>query len=278
MKLLLIILGFLLTSCESGDDNNPPQTQNPEPVDEGVVRFSDDFESTFNLDPSNESTNVWYESFRGQSTVELSTNANIPARSGNNCIVANMIANENNLSRAEIGVNLRQSLGDYWYGLSVFIPDNYDISQMVLDRDTFYSVLAQWGVWQNNPGLPDFALRMGHDNGVDKFFITFEPSTDFVFLWDGPLIQGEWVDWVFHIKWAKNDTGLIEVWQNNNNILSQTNFQTTDGDGSEVKSKIGMYYSNWGDRLRGYDEIQVYFDKFTIAEGEDMFDEVNPSQ
>lgn len=277
MKYIIAIVSLFFLSCENQDDNNSNQGENP-PEEVGVVRFSDDFEGNFNLDPSNESRNVWYESTRGQSTVEISTNASIPARSGNNCIEAHMVANENSLSRAEIGVNLSQSLGDYWYGLSVYIPDDYDISQMVLDRDTFYSVIAQWGVWENNPGLPDFALRLGHDNGEDKFFITYEPSTDFVLLWDGPLIQGQWVDWIFHIKWTKDNTGVFEVWQNNNKVYSRENFQTTDGDGSEVKSKIGMYYSSWGNRQRGYDEIKIYFDKFTIAEGEDMFDEVDPGQ
>jgi len=273
MRTLFIFFTFLATACDGGDDPNPYTP--PGPVNDDIVRFSDNFEGPFNLDPSNLAINVWYESLRGQSTASVT--GDVPARSGEKCLEMTLIANENSLSRSEIGLNLRNSLGDYWYGLSVFIPSEYDISQMVLDQDDFVTVLAQWGVWENNPGLPDFALRLGRKNGENKFYLTYEPSTSLDFLWEAPLIQGEWVDWIFHIKWTKDDTGVFKVWQNRNLVFSKIGFQSTDGEGSEVKSKIGLYYSNWGDRQRGFDEIKVFYDNFTVAKGEDMFDAVDPS-
>ncbi|GAA3604703.1 heparin lyase I family protein [Flavivirga amylovorans] len=274
-KALLMLILCLYISCNSSEnEEQEPGAVNP--PNEEVVRFKDGFEGVYNPDPSNLAYNVWYQSHRGESTVKPTSE--IQARTGEKCLAVNLVANENGLSRSEIGVNLRNSLGDYWYGFSIFIPSEYDISKMVLDRDNFVTVLAQWGVWENNPGLPDFALRLGREDGQNKFFLTYEPSTKLEYLWDAPLIQGEWVDWVIHIKWAKDNTGLIEVWQNKNLVFSKYNFQSTDGDGSEVKSKIGLYYSSWGDRTRGYNEIKVYYDNYTIGKGEDMFDLVDPGK
>ncbi|MBN2596336.1 MAG: heparin lyase I family protein [Marinifilaceae bacterium] len=268
LKLTIVIIFF--TACS---DHEPEDIKHTE--DSGVI-FSDDFEGTLKLNPSNLVYDQWYSSLLGEGQVKISSG--IQPREGSQCIEANLKTNADGKSRAEIGINLKNSLGDYWCGFSTYIPSEYDISRMVLDSDKFACVMAQWGVWLDNPGLPDFALRFGNEEGIDKFFLTYEPALELVYLWDAPLIQGEWVDWVFHINWQKDNSGAIEIWQNSYLVFSKYNFRSTDGAGSDVKSKIGLYFAAWDDYDRGYDEIKVHYDDYSIAKGIDMYEVVAPGE
>lgn len=273
---LILVIPLIIIGCN--DNRNESKSEKEDDIlADSEIRFQDDFEGNFEPNSSNEVYDQWYKSgWYAGGHVKLSSE--IEPREGSKSVEVKLVANESGLSRSEIGVNLKNSLGDYWAGFSTYIPSDIDMSKMVLDRDTFAFVMAQWGVWENNPSVPDFALRMGRKNGEDKFFLTYEPlpESKTLYLWDSPLIQGKWVDWVVHIKWAKNDSGVFEVWQNGEKVFNKTGFQSTDGDGSDVKSKIGLYYSTWGKRQREYDEVKIYFDDYTIAKGEDMYDEVKP--
>jgi len=275
---IIMVIALIFIGCDN--NNNEPKSilENEDNIsDDSEIKFQDNFEGDFEPHDSNLVYDQWYSSGWNAGGY-VKTSSDIEPREGSKSVEVKLVANENGKSRSEIGVNLKNSLGHYWAGFSVYIPSDIDMSKMVLDRDEFVVVIAQWGVWENNPSLPDFAVRMGRENGEDKFFLTYEPlpESKTLYLWDSPLIQGEWVDWIVHIKWAKNDSGVFEVWQNGEKVFSKTDFQSTDGDGSDVKSKIGMYYSSWGQRARDYDEIKIYFDDYTIAKGEDMYDEVKP--
>jgi hypothetical protein len=272
-----MIITFIFMGCNEKNEPKSILEHEDDITNDSEIRFQDNFEGVFDPHDSNEIYDQWYRSGWNAGGY-VKTSSDIEAREGSKSAEVKLVANENGRSRSEIGVNLRNSLGHYWVGFSVYIPSDIDISRLVLDRDKFVFVLAQWGVWKNNPGVPDFAIRMGREDGVNKFFLTYEPlpEPNVIYLWDGPLIQGEWVDWVVHINWAKNDTGIFEVWQNGEKVFSKTDFQSTDGEGIDVKSKIGLYYSSWGNRPRDYDEIKIYYDDYTIAKGEDMYDEVKP--
>lgn len=274
---LIMVLTIIFIGCNKNNESKYVSQNEYDISDDSEIRFQDNFEGDFDPHGSNQVYDQWYRSgWKGGGYVK--TSSAIEPREGSKSAEVKLVANEDGRSRSEIGVNLRNSLGDYWAGFSVYIPSDIDMSKMVLDRDKFVFVLAQWGVWENNPSLPDFAIRMGREDGENKFFLTYEPlpKPNLIYIWDGPLIQGEWVDWVVHIKWAKNDSGIFEVWQNDEKVFSKTDFQSTDGDGSDVKSKIGLYYSSWGRRPRDYNEVKIYFDDYTIAKGEDMYDEVKP--
>lgn len=228
----------------------------------GQIRFQDDFEKTFDPDRSNQVYDVWYRS-GWKAGGYMAQTTEIAAREGSQCVKAVMARNTDGKSRTEIGVNLDHSLGHYWYGFSIYIPEDINLHRVVTDNNNYHCVIAQWGVWENNPGLPDFALRFA----PDEFRVTYEPGTDFQYLWDGPIIQGQWVDWVFHIYWTKANDGILEVWQNGELVFGKYDFTTTDGDGDDVKSKIGMYYSGWGEHNSDYEKIYCYFDTYTIANG-----------
>jgi len=255
------------------------------------IRFADDFENGFNPPfEDNEVYDRWYTSgWSDGDGLELScvrSNNNIigvddppVARSGKYCLKAVMQRNTDGNSRSEIGINLRQSLGEDWYGFSIYVPSNLDLSRIQPNRNRdWMAVLAQWGVWANNPGLPDFALRMS----ANQFIVTYEPGRQVpITLWSGPIIQGQWVDWVFRIKWSKSASndgsgGALQIWQNGVEVYERSNFQTTDGDGSEVKTKIGLYFSSWGNNPSDYNQISVYYDDYTIAVGPDQYRNAAP--
>jgi hypothetical protein len=235
------------------------------------IRFEDDFEGTFNPAPSNQVYNQWYKS-GWKNGGYIATTDEIIARHGEKSLKVVMVQNTDGRSRTETGINLADSFGDYWYGFSIYIPEEIDFSQAVTDG-SWYTVLAQWGVWLNNAGKPDFALRMNDNN----FFITYEPGTGSpIVLVEQPLVQGRWVDWVFHIDWTNDNDGEFEVWQDEVKIFEKTSFQTTDGTGDDVKSKIGLYFSSWGKHSSNLTTIYCYYDSYKIASGENQLMRVAP--
>ncbi|MBD3343497.1 MAG: hypothetical protein GF401_00370 [Chitinivibrionales bacterium] len=235
------------------------------------IRHADDFEGTFNPAGTNEVYDRWYKSGWYDDGYMEPTDE-IPARSGSKCLKTVMVKHSPK-SRTEIGVNLDQSMGHCWYGFSIYIPDDYTMSELGVSESE-RAVIAQWGIWEGNGGLPDFALRFSHN----KFVITQERDTqDEITLWEGTLARGRWVDWIFHINWTRQSNGAFEAFRDGSKVFEVKDVQTTWGDGDDVKSKIGLYFAGWDNVSSQLSTVHCYYDNYTIASGEDEYDAVDPA-
>lgn len=167
----------------------------------------------------------------------------IPAKSGKYCLKVNMKRREDTKSRTEIGLKMRDALNRYRYSFSIFIPETIDLTQYGFktgEENGF--VIAQFCVFENNGGIPDFALCMG----ADHMLITHEKDTqEQIVLWKGPIIQGKWVDWNFDINWSTDDNGSFHAYQNGVPVVSQDQMRTSYGSGATVRTRLGLYAGGW---------------------------------
>jgi hypothetical protein len=90
----------------------------------------------------------------------------------------------------------------------------------------------------------------------------------------GPLIQNQWVSWVLHIKWAADQTGIIQVWKNGTLVMDITNKQTSPAMGSYFK--LGINKFGWGIQSSTTSQRVLYFDEVRIGDANASYKDVKP--
>jgi hypothetical protein len=173
---------------------------------------------------------------------------------------------------------------EYWYGFSVFLPEDY-----VPDR--IWEIVAQWqGVpdtdigekWRN----PVLALsttdgRWGWVNRWDAKRNTFQSGKreyGGIHEYDlGSYERGVWTDWVVHVKWSYEADGFLQVWKNGRKVIDQTG-PNAFNDAQGPFFKMGLY-KGWGDPKKQSDAVDkrtLYHDQFRMGGADATYEDVAP--
>ena len=208
------------------------------------------------------------------------------------CVRAGRYAMKTSLDRLHDKVPYRTEVsgpgskvgGEYWYGFSIFLPDDYV-------PDKIWEIVAQWH------GVPDFKLGETWRNPVMALYTT-GGHWGLVNRWDakpntfakgkkayggtkrydlGPYKTGEWTDWVFHVKWSYRDDGFLEVWKNGKLVVTQHG-PNCFNDAKGPYFKMGIY-KGWKDPKRPCGAVcrrVLYHDEFRMAGAEGSYDVVAP--
>lgn len=95
----------------------------------------------------------------------------------------------------------------------------------------------------------------------------------------GPVKKEVWNDWVIHAKWAWDNTGILEVWKDNELIISRKNTPNCYNDLTYPYFKMGIYKWEWASRSTPSVQKRVYFaDEVTIATGSSEYSKVYPGR
>jgi len=173
---------------------------------------------------------------------------------------------------------------EYWYGFSIFLPDDYV-------TDGIWEIVAQWH------GVPDF--KAGEDwrnpvmalsttggkwellNRWDAKFNTFEGgkrSYGGTKMYDlGAYRRGGWTDWVVHVKWSYEKDGLLEAWKDGKKVVEQKG-PNAFNDKKGPYFKMGLY-KGWKDPKRKSDAVSsrvLYHDEFRMAGADGCYQDVAP--
>ncbi|MCF2487396.1 polysaccharide lyase [Dyadobacter sp. CY347] len=149
-----------------------------------------------------------------------------------------------------------------WYAFSVYFPQSFV-------KDTMEESIVQW------QALPDFSkgenwrsppLLLGvlNDNVVleirsDSKEVNQQGDYSFTRLNLGKLEKEQWLDWVFHVRWAYDNTGIIEVWKNGKLILQRLNEPNAYNDAMYPYFKIGLYKWGWELKNKSVTNSRVIF-------------------
>ena len=171
-----------------------------------------------------------------------------------------------------------------WYGFSIFLPVDYAV-------DNIWEIVAQWH------GVPDF------DKGEDWRNPVMALSTNggkwgLVTRWDakvntfeggrrkyggtktydlGKYRRDVWTDWVVHVKWSYGVDGLLEVWRDGKNVVTQKG-PNAFNDKKGPYFKMGLY-KGWKDPKRDSDAVSkrlLYHDEFRMAGANGRYEDVAP--
>jgi hypothetical protein len=173
---------------------------------------------------------------------------------------------------------------EYWYGFSIFLPDDYV-------PDKIWEIVAQWhGVpdlkqgeqWRNPVlALSTTAGRWGWVSRWDAKRNTFESGKrqyggqreyDL-----GPYQRNVWTDWVVHVKWSYEEDGFLQVWKNGEKVIDQTG-PNAFNDVQGPFFKMGLY-KGWQKPETPSDAVTkrtLYHDEFRMAGPDGTYEDVAP--
>lgn len=194
---------------------------------------------------------------------------NIPVKYGNYMMRVNLSSDDAFVasgSRAELSsAYYNTTYGDeYWYGLSIFIPNDWLNETSPTDN---WNIFAQWHVYPT-PGeiatSPVVALELDsnrlyvYNRNSTVYNLTNSSQVTTTSWLIGDPLKGEWDDYVFHMIWNSNSSGLLEVWRNDVLVVNKTG-GVTYNDTIGPYWKIGMYRSNLSvsPRVHYVDEIKM---------------------
>lgn len=135
---------------------------------------------------------------------------------------------------------------DAWYAFSFLFPTNFPI---VRNRLVFGSCK------QGDVARPILAQRFR--NGRHSFSVESHGRRKDYTL---PKVRlGEWYDMIYHVRYATNQTGVVEVWMNGKSVVSYKGPTAETGFKKAFYHKIGLYR----DRIK--QPMTVYFDDYQFS-------------
>ena len=173
---------------------------------------------------------------------------------------------------------------EYWYGFSIFLPDDYV-------PDPVWEIVAQWH------GVPDLKEGEQWRNPVMALSTT-AGRWGWVVRWDakrntfasgkreyggtrefdlGPYRRNVWTDWVMHAKWSYERDGILQVWKNGEKVIDYSG-PNTFNDAKGPFFKMGLY-KGWQKPATRTDAVSkrvLYHDEFRLAGANATYKDVAP--
>jgi hypothetical protein len=183
----------------------------------------------------------------GSSALKLDVRSNDPSTSG--------------AIRSEITLESDPLDQERWYGFSMYLKD-------WLDDDAGESVF-EWAP-DLSGGDPIALLTSG---GRFTFTTNSGGSANNVYTDIGPVISNQWVDFVIHVRWATDTTGLLQVWTNGNLVINRTGVKTTS---STCYLKLGINKFGWSTQSSAVNQRVLFFDELRRGNASATYNDVAP--
>ncbi len=149
---------------------------------------------------------------------------------------------------------------DYWYGLSIFIPDDF-VAPTNSD-----AVLFQWHTQQGGPS-PVLAIRVQ----AGEWVITSNATEKRRTLGTVPFAKNRWTDWVVHVRWSAAHKGFWTVWKDGVEVVNERDVVTQYPEALGPYAKFGQYHS-----VNKTAQNIVYFDEYRVAGPDGSYAAVAP--
>ncbi len=95
------------------------------------------------------------------------------------------------------------------------------------------------------------SITINNDSGQHSLFETGSP--------ENPALVGEWTDFNYHIRFAKDKTGVLEVWMNDEKIVDYSGQLSYSDDMNSSYFRLGLYRDAY------LVPMIVYFDDFQLV-------------
>jgi Polysaccharide lyase len=168
-----------------------------------------------------------------------------------------------------------------WYGVSMYVDPSWQDDT----SDPNGTVVMQWH-GDSDSGerahSPQLAIRITPNNRwlvntiYDANAISTSSSPRKINRDVGLVTKGAWVDWVIHVKWHYNSTGLLEVWKNGTKVVNYSG-PNTYNDKTQIALCFGIYKSWYAQQLPSpRDTLIIYHDELRIGDHMSSYGEVAP--
>lgn len=93
----------------------------------------------------------------------------------------------------------------------------------------------------------------------------------------GSYTAGEWIKWVIHVKFAWDNTGILEVWKDGTKVADRQNLPNCYNEAAWPYPKVGIYKWGWTPQwvdYSPYDTLIHYYDNLRIGGPSSSYNEV----
>lgn len=184
--------------------------------------------------------------------------------------------------RAELSMKRTKIGNTYWYGWSMNIPSNWQISTRG------YDIVAQWAAYPSNKNFKQACGGVGSKMSIANNNLTLHLQhkgntlniqCDKYSLGNVTEMKGKWVDFVMHVKWTGNNDGFMQLYskigngsyQQKVNYVGPT-FWNDEDTGPYLK--IGNYKG--ATPFSGPAPRVLYIDEYKLGDINSNFQEVSP--
>ncbi|MBL0701336.1 MAG: heparin lyase I family protein [Desulfosarcina sp.] len=183
------------------------------------------------------------------------------------------------LSLLKAGAKYTRIGGEYWYRISIYLPENFQSSGNSTILLQFFPVpdtdLGE--SWKRHPVL---ALSIKDDQFQIGIRADANPVTIIGSKYDvsktmtiGPWPKNKWTDFVFNIKWSYRQDGILRVWNDDKLVVNHDGpncFNDTVG----PAWKIGPYEWYWRTGPNLTPTREVYYDEIKIGDATSSYSEM----
>jgi hypothetical protein len=160
-----------------------------------------------------------------------------------------------------------------WYGFSIYLPGSW-----ASDRSP--EIVTQWHQESDIGGSPPLAMMTR--NGNWEILQAWTGNSAGTATPIGRYETGRWTDWVVHVKWASDASGLLQIWKNGQlvpgfaNKAGKTTYDVVPGN-QYTYMKIGLYKWDWAQNKPSDTTSRLMFhDEVRIADGTNAYSVVAP--
>jgi hypothetical protein len=290
MKNLLYILLITISACSP--DNDYELVENQTPTSEALESKNLESNLPLNQDTDNLLTveyfedpallypnysNEWWQAFAYENSFQVEETIKRAGNSSGRFEINSTDPKQSGGIRAEMTQRLDLVGKERWYGFSQYFPASY-----VSD-----STPELAGQWHDQPDegesagrTPSNFIMIRNDRFIwylswDADAITYNNSPDgFMEIDLGPVPKDQWIDWVVHIKFAYDNTGILEVWKNGEKVIDRPNLPNSYNDTKLPYFKLGIYKWDWNGS--SVNQKVMYWDEVRIGNENSNYDEVKP--
>ena len=176
---------------------------------------------------------------------------------------------------------------DYWFGFSLYVKKDFVFDNLCGDAFVQFHAREDDGAEDSCTRNPPVALyseegrlilRVKSDskeNTCESGSRVYETSDEYDI---GTLNKGAWNDFVLHIKWSYNETGLLELWRDDELVVQHDGGNCFNDDRGPY-TKLGVYkwdYDNVPFKTCGTEEINYYHDEIRLGGPDSSYEDVAP--
>lgn len=168
---------------------------------------------------------------------------------------------------------------DAWYGISLYVGDDWDFDDVADDRGQFTTLLSlRWADISHRDNGPGGGIKMARVPGDSRPHFVAERETRGWSFRDGaekdqidigPVEKNRWIDFVVHIRWSASSRGGIREYWRDGELMGRSTNQNMGTD-SRVIHRMGLYQGTAVDQRR-----TIYWDNHRIGRS---YAEVDPSR
>ena len=154
--------------------------------------------------------------------------------------------------RAEVRMTSAKIGSEHWQAFSTYLPEDWEVEEAPVTVAQWHAVPDKFiGEAGRPPPLRLLVIgdtwqvaRIWDENKLSAVPMQEFLPTGYELIELQKIVPGEWVEWVFHLVWHYDGSGLTEIWRNGDLVVRREG-PNAYNDRLAPYLKLGLYIPEW---------------------------------